>query len=433
MGDALRWLGWTLLAALVALIAIFAYYRLRGPTAEQREAYARIASDREPKQGRNAFAPLWYLDYDVAPEEADARLRAELADVERRVAHGPTAFAQHPTATKMPEADADRQALCARDGIGCVAKAVSDPAALAQALSAFPVLRSREVAFERTDFYWDPFPARASVLPVVTDAGAQTIWLSAHALRYASGDREAALTGVCENVAAWRRIHRGTNSRTMDAIAVRNVDAGLRVFADMFAARPHDVPVPAACEAALGAVTAADVDRCAIVARQLAIQDTMLLTGADDSGLDRASWWLLLDREQTRGWNAEIDALRCGDSALARMLRDEPLDPHAVPVMTRRLECVSSVLGCMTVALGTPSTTSMDRITLDFAAHLRLARTLLWLRDGDAPTAARFANRPDALRSGSRASGIDEAARTAFVEDLSVEPRRRFELAVALP
>jgi len=433
MIEALRWLGWTLLAGILALIAVFAYYRVRGPTAEQREAYARIAVDREPKQGRNAFPLLWYAAYDVAPDEADAKLRDEIAEVERRVARDATPFLQEPQARPLPEAQTSREGLCAPSGAGCVAKAASNPDALAQALSAFPVLQSREAAFERIDFYWNPFPVRASFLPTVRDAGEQTIWLSALALRHAKGEHEAALTGVCENIGAWRRVHRGTNSEIMDTIAARNVDAGLRVFADMLAATPRNEPVPAACGTALEAVTAADLDRCPILAAQLSMQEAMLPAPREEARLDRAASWLLLDREQTRGWNAEIDASRCGDSALARMLRDEPLDPSTVPVMTRRLECISSVLGCMLAGMGSAITISPDLITLNFAAHLRLARTLLWLRESDAPASSRFADRPADLRSGARASGVDEAGRTVFVDDLTLGQERRFELAVALP
>ena len=435
MRDALRWLGWTLLAALVVLIGVFAYYRVRGPTAEQRAAYARIAVDREPKQGRNAFPVLWYLAYDVAPEEADAKLRAEIADVERRLARDPSLFALEPFATKLPEASADRESLCAANGAGCVAKAMADPDSLAHALAAFPVLQSREAEFERSDFYWNPFPVRAFVMPVATDSGVQSIWLSALALRYANGEHAAALAGVCDNIGAWRRVHRGTNSEIMDATAARNVDAGLRVFADMLAATPHDAPVPAACGAALEAVAAADVDRCAILANQLAMNDAMLLAESQESQesrFDRALSWVLFDREQTRGWNAEVDALRCGEPALERMLRDEPLDAKAVPVVSHRLECISSAIGCMLVAIGAPAI-NPDRITLDLAAHLRLARTLLWLREGDAPASSRFADRPADLRSGSRASGVDEAARVVFVGDLRPGPRERFELAIAPP
>jgi hypothetical protein len=438
MRDALRWTGYAILGCIVALALLFSYFRLRGPTAEQRAAEARLAAFGEPKQGRNAFPVLWYAGYDVPTGEADARLRAEVVDVERRLPSlAVTETLTHrPDAPKLPEADGDRRHLCSSDGVGCLAEAAANRGVLSSALAAFPDAQARETEFERADFYWDPFPADSHLILETHASYVQRVWLGALALRHANGDRDAALAGVCRNVAAWRRMHRGTNSALMGLISAHNADAGLRLFGDMLAQLPHDAAVPAECEAALQPVVAADVDGCAIVANDQTKNDRMWTRAVGDasSAWQRAQNWLLLDRRQTDAWFAEFGAMHCGDAAVARMLRDETLRDDELPRMTRRLECISSAIGCVLSDIASPLEIERERPTLNLAAHLRLAATLLWLRAQPAGTSLtqRFDERPPRLRTGTRASGVDESKHVVFVDDL--RPKRpRFELAIATP
>lgn len=67
------------------------------------------------------------------------------------------------------------------------------------------------------------------------------------------------------------------------------------------------------------------------------------------------------------------------------------------------------------------------------AAHLRLAATLIWLRetrDDPGELVERFASRPAHLRSGERASGISEDGRSIWVDNLHARHSARFSLAL---
>jgi hypothetical protein len=114
------------------------------------------------------------------------------------------------------------------------------------------------------------------------------------------------------------------------------------------------------------------------------------------------------------------------------MLADKPRPARDLRV-TRRLECIASFNGCILADIGGSAYTDYDARTLDYAAHLRLAAALLWLRDAtDAKSLAqRFDERPDALRSGSRTSGYDATTGTLFVDNRDTRREKRFALPIA--
>jgi hypothetical protein len=438
MGEALRWLGYLLFAALVCVALVFAFYRLRGPSHAQRDALALMHKDYEPKQGRNAFPLLWFMSYDVRTDTMDAKLRDEVAFVRTRLAETEDPVSYDPPEPKLPEAAAVTDGLCLASAEDCLAEVAKNPGAIRAVLGAFPVMRARRQAFETIDFYWDEFPADyrtyAYAAPPVP-VRAERVWISDLALRYANGDTVGALADTCDHIAAWRRIQRGNNSLIMRMAAIAYADGALRLFADMLARMPGDVPAPTECETALRPVEGADLDRCAEMAHeQVVFETTWASVEARSSRPERAMMWLTFEHAQTQAWFAESNASDCGETAVARMSRDEPLRVDRLPQITRRLECIASINGCILADIASPAYANYDARVLDFAAHLRLGATLLWLRDvaNDLPLQERFEQRPVALRTGSRKSGIDASGRRLFVDNLYTARSPRFELPLSV-
>ena len=96
------------------------------------------------------------------------------------------------------------------------------------------------------------------------------------------------------------------------------------------------------------------------------------------------------------------------------------------------LECVASLTGCLLTDIAAPAYIQYDNRTLDFLAHLRLAATLLSMRESgsDESTAVRFENETDTRRSRQRNSGFDREAGVLFVDNLDARRGARFELPV---
>jgi hypothetical protein len=421
----------------VLFVLLIVAYRLRGPTQAQRDALSLMQKDYAPTAGRNAFPQLWYLQYDVPAEAIDARLAGEIAAVARQVrATDRVEMIKHERdAQLLAEATLDATTPCSTRKPGCLAAAKADPESLRAMLASFPLMLGREKAFEETDYYRSPFPLDYRLIANASPRPAEGLWLASFALKYVDGDRAGALRDVCRNIGTWRRLHRGSDSLIRSMTAIANADMGVRLFAEMTAALPEGEPVPDECRVALRAVEAADVDRCSEMAGELGFADSVqqfIRSDPQTPWWERASGWLLFEPHQTKAWRAEQNARYCGHAALERMQRDVPSQPDAWTPATHRVECVASVLGCIEAGIVADAYAPYDERTLDFAAHLRLAATILWLRDGAATQASarRFDERPAELRSGTRDSALDASAGMLHVANLFGGNGPRFELPV---
>jgi hypothetical protein len=435
MQETARWFGYALIGLLVLVVVLIVAYRLRGPTHAQLEALSVMQKDYAPKAGRNAFPLLWYMKYDVPDDAVDARLAAEVAALAQRLraSDNATVLKHEPDADKLAEASLDAKTPCSR-GFDCLAAVMADPESMRAKLASFPVMLGREKAFEETDYYRNPFPLvyRGFVYAVPHPAGG--LWLTSFALKYVDGDHAGALRDVCRNIGTWRRLHRNSDSLIGSMTAIANADSGMHLFADMIAALPAEEPVPSECAAALGPIEAADLDRCSEMAGEFGFAGTVQQFYRSDPQRprwERAADWLVFEPHQSEAWRAEQNARYCGDAAIARMQRDVPSQAGSWTPATHRLECFASFLGCVEADVVADVYDNYDERTLDFAAHLRLAATILWLRDGPATEAPgrRFDERPAALRSGARDSALNVHDGWVYVADLFGNARR-FELTV---
>lgn len=435
MRDAVRWLGYLLLTLMLIVAVLFAAYRWRGPSQAQREAVATVEKNRRPDHGVNAFALFWFMSYDVPDDQFEARLAEDIAAVRKRLAASDAPLGSYePTWKKLPEAGHDPKALCAIRDAGCLAKVAADLDGARRAIAGFPRTLARDAAFEQTDFYWDDFPPDFRASLVAYPGNAQRVWLTAYAVKYEDGDRVGAMADVCANIGTWRRLHRGTNSLVEAMFAIPNVDGGLRLFAEMLARLPQDETVPDACGKALEPIAAADVDRCAEMAGEFRLARSTIERALPQrsTGWERVERWLVYEPRQSEGWRAEQYAAFCGEQAAERMMHDVPWHAEGEAPVTRRLECIASVTGCILADIARPIYGGYDERTLDCAAHLRLAATLLWLRQQHDPnTAGAFDRRPDALRTSRRKSGFDAENNSLFVANMDVKKGDVFALPVA--
>ncbi len=441
MRETLRWLGYLVVATVAIVVIVFAAYRIRGPSRAQRDALALMQKDYRPKEGTNAFPLLWYVEYDVPEGEIaaryDAEVNAERAASAARIASNEPPPSHEPDAKKLTEADADAAALCTRTAEGCLARAREETAAMRAAVARFPTIEARAKAFEAADYLWNDFPPDSPAYITIKSVMAERVWLTAYALHYVDGDRAGALSGTCAQLGAWRRMHRGTNSLLASMTAIASVDGTAQLFADMLAALPAAESVPDACGRALGPIEEADVDRCAEMSGEFAfVEHSSAWSRAREarlhgSWLGRVERWLLVNALQSRGWVAEQNARYC-EASPNGMLADVPRPPSAFR-RTTQLECISGVYSCILSQIVEPVFDGYDERTLDYAAHLRLAATLLWLREGKnhGPLATTLERRPAELRTGHRTSGYDAAKGVLFVDNLYRPQNGPFTLAVA--
>jgi hypothetical protein len=428
-------IGSILLVLLLALAAVFAAYRLRGPTVAQREALALMQKDYRPQHGLNAFPLLWFMRYDVPEDQLQARMAADVEAERKRLEAGERVGTYAPDAPLLPEPEIDLAALCESSAPGCLARIAAHPDAVRAIVATHPVLLSRARAFDQTDYYWNEFPGNYLGALVALPDPAPRLWLSAFALQYADGDRAGAISSVCRDLGAWRRMLHGTNSLVAAMLASARGDGALRLYAEMLAGLRTDESVPAECANATRPIEAADVDRCAQMAGEFAVLASAMRsisTEADGTAWGRLQAWLMFDAEQSDAWRAEQLAPACADDAVARMLLDQSALKEAQRPVTQRLECVSSWIGCVLADIAKGTYPDYEQRTLDFAAHLRLAATLTWMReapDGLAP-ATRFAQRPAFLRSEGHHSGFDVSANALFVDNLRARHEARFTLVI---
>ena len=72
MRAVMRWLGWLILCGCLLLVGTAIFFRIAGPGAAARAALA-LLQDAEPVEaGRNAFASIWLIEYDVPAKQRDA-------------------------------------------------------------------------------------------------------------------------------------------------------------------------------------------------------------------------------------------------------------------------------------------------------------------------------------------------------------------------
>ena len=437
--NAVKWTLWLILA-IVTLFAInLTCFLWRGPTPAQQAALELARAPVSRPDGRNAFALMRLFDKDVADEALDRLAEADVRFAEVN-GHLGNALGKFPSErlSSLPALKPD-SLLCQTQEGSCLALVRENDAAIRTEIAGHSHLLSHAIQLEEYDYLLDQFPRLAN-MPVAFAKGAQRLRLSSLALAYLDGRREEALVGTCHNISAWRRFGRGNPSLIHTMIAVNYRDASLRLFADMLAALNPEEAVPKECQSALAPPTAAEISSCAPMLGEFAfVEASLAQMNLATNGSERHSWLgskseaALLSSPQSRAWRASQLAVYCGQEAEVDARNDQPVDLSKNEIGL--LECASNPIACILIQVPAPTYSDYDKRILDSAAHLRLAATLVWLRehqDDRRKAAIRFDERPARLRSGSRASGVAVDGRSIRVQNLYKERGEFFTLPLAI-
>jgi hypothetical protein len=445
---------WIIIILYTIFIASFVYYRLMHSTAKQQTALMLMRWNYQRPAGINAFPLLWYMGYDIPNEWLNKQMAIDVDKVNRQLAEGLPSIENKPDAVLLPKlSEKEAAMLCDASGKGCLMKVSKNTETVQLILSEHPITLERERALELVDYYWNEFPAynRYHLFNgfIINIDNAQKVLLSSLALKYIQGDHIDALAATCRNIAAWRRIARGSNSLFGGTIlASVSIDSSIRLYADMLLDLPTDAAVPEDCTRALKPIISADVDRCVALAHEFSGIESMLPNGHAISSITNASQInfskrlysnIVMSPRLTQAWIAQIFAASCGDYAMKRLLADERprrqsvLSFLGIP-MTKGFACIANIRGCTLINQITLRHQNLDADILDYAAHLRLAATLLWLREHPGgSTEERFEHRPAELRSPNHNSGFNTDRNLLYVVNFRpTRNNKQFELPVVV-
>ncbi|MCL6714069.1 hypothetical protein M8R20_44575 [Pseudomonas sp. R2.Fl] len=419
MKRMLRTLSGILLALGILAGALYAASWLLWPTRAQKQALAEMTAPLPVPAGRNAFADVWLLRYDLTPAE---RVRIAADDVERFNRRGAPAFgadgtvaAETPGFTSAAEGrypaerlqDPDR-VLCESTGVDCLDKVRAKPEQVRALLDAHAGLlqRTRD-ALENSDYLRMPFRLTYETpFAIAAMSDGMRLMRTDAAQAFVQGDHDAGLTRACRAADAWRRWMREPDLLIDLMMGDAALSGWLDLQGQMLASLPADVPLPAACASLRDPPSLDERSFCRVVQREFEFTRSLIELAGDGAVMQpgEPGWLtsLAYRKDATLAMMAETRAWHCGGSVRRELLADQRVSERASPGPWR-LECASNWFGCQLVAMEYPGMTGYLHRLQDQRSRLNLMATLLWLREQpvDGRTLAqRVAARPVALRQG---------------------------------
>jgi len=399
MHRALKGVLWAVVGLIVAVVAAFAWGRLRPPTPEQAKALAALEADSKPPQGRNAYPWLWFVDFDVPADQLDA---AYAKDRQRVLAWEATVEVSHrSTSTPNPQADfpplpkltqADRDILCLPREADCLSKVRAHIQEVQQVLARHPQRLQRDVALGQFDLAWSDMPA-GPLAPIPSFIASMGLWQTAIAASYLDGRQAQALDAACTQVAAMRRLHAHSNTLIGTMVFSMRLRGGVQLFAQLLADTPVDATLPPSCAEAFSPVTDDDVDLCPSIRFEFARVASPELFTKPEHWYENFSLSAPLSR---RAMAVNYGAV-CDAELRKRLLADEHVHVVSKAPDFDMFDVVSNSVGTVLSRIATPSFEQYLARQQDLAASLRMGALLLWLRethDQGMPLQQRLATRP---------------------------------------
>lgn len=408
MHKALRWLKFMVLSVTVLTIALYGIARLRGPTEEQKAALA-LLEVRPPPPGRNAFALVWLMPYDM--QETD-REQVLAEDVQRFSSApdpardgGSAAFTSVASKRYPASREPNRERYCRWREPGCLAKVRADKNAYARLIEADKALLARADTLATYSHLRSPFTARLDMpFPPYQFLSYP---MTGHAHAFASGDTEAGLDGACRGTSAARMLIHDGDNLVSAMIGAAMLQGNATLLADMLAELPVDHPLPASCSVAFAPPKQDEFSLCNTVRGEARYMFGTLRQVADSRHPTGTPWQdrllpVLYDYDKTVARMAPRLAWYCGVQARAAMAADLPTEAPAPTTMSMSsLECFDNFIGCILADTGSVSFDEYQHRLQDAAIRLKTTATLLWLRShpNGQPLNDQLARRPAALRS----------------------------------
>lgn len=394
MVKVLKGIGAGLAAVLLAAVALYAVSWLRGPSAQERQALALLQNPLPPAEGADGFAALWSLPYRVPAAERNQILRQDIERFSRIPLPGAAAKESNGYFTgiaaqrypALENAAAGDPEWCRWRATGCLAQVRDAMPAYAALLQRHAALLANAAELSAYAHFRNPFPPRPDMpFPPYQSLSRS---LTGHAYAFVSGDREAALAGVCADTGTARRLISDSHSLIGSMIGSAILEGNVSLFADMLAELPHQHPLPAVCGEAFAPMTALQDDIC----RMMLGEGRYVLAGLSayeaiepDGSLETSkAARMFYDSGKTAARMAPRFAWYCEEAARSQLAADLPLHDSTPPPSRWSLACVSNLAGCILADIGGPDLEEYARRLQDANARLRMATALLWLRRQDA-------------------------------------------------
>lgn len=430
----LKWIGGVFAFAVLSVVTLYAASSLRGATADQRAALA-VMEQPGAAPGRNAFAALWLLPYDIPEAEMDAvadedvrrfaarvAAAADLAAAAQQASYVSVAAERYPRQSEV----AEDLPLCHPPATGCLAQVRAQRDAYRRWRGRNLGLIERAGALSQYGHHRGGFaPSLAMPFPPLAEIGSTL--LTDRALSFVEGRTNEALAQVCGDVGTWRRLAPNADSLMVSMVGFGLAGNSTVLFAEMLAELPAGQPLPPACAIAFAAPTVAEISLCEPLKGEFRFIRTAL---AQWDGTQGTAGNPFFSRAMTDARLAAQLAQFCGKDVERALLADR-MAPMQLANDRFRLDCVRNYVGCILTAIAAPAYHDYLLRAQDYGAKLKLAGTLLWLHEHHAdarPLQARLASRPDTLRSAIRDIEIVDGGKALQVAMYGRRPAGHFAL-----
>lgn len=386
-------------ALLLALLAAFAWGRLRPPTAEQEKALALLHKDLKPTAGRNANAWLWFMGFDIPADQVDVvyeRQRQRMMAWAESYKPGSSPVAPPEIQTDFPKlpsmTSSDRDLLCKPREADCLGKVRAHNNEILALLARHDKLLGRDKALVDFDYVWSDMPT-GPLIPFPSFATGMGLWQTSIAADFVEGKQAQAMDAACTHVATMRRLHAHANSLVTTMVFAARLRGSVRLFSELLKEYPADESLPASCTAAFAPVTVEDVDLCPSMQAEFAIVASLELVGGPERWYENLSW----SGSHTRRLLAADYGAMCEPGLTQRLLADEHVEVARHPPRVDLFDFISNSAGTILTRMPGPSFDAYLARQQDVAATLRMGALLIWMRDaprdGTLPS-QRLAQRP---------------------------------------
>ncbi|UNK56987.1 hypothetical protein MNQ95_12670 [Pseudoxanthomonas daejeonensis] len=413
-------------AALVLFVAaVWLVSRAMGPSKAEREALALVDAP-PPAGGKDGFAALWALGYDIPASEQgrvladDIRSLAALPPLDLSAGGGASAWRSAREAwPRLGQArDAD-PAWCGLREAGCLERVRAAPDDYERLLGHHARLLEQVGVLSAYDRFSSPLPARMDA--PFPEFQWLTRTLTRDASQFVQGETAVGLAGACAGVSQGRTLIAAGDSLIGSMIGAALVQGNATLLAEMLAELPRDHALPATCDAAFALPLGVEEAACRALLAEgrfatagLRSQITPAIA-ADVADRDLPTWGarLLFDPERTAARSAPKFAWYCSAQARELIAQDRPLRDPAPPPSRWSLACASNPIGCILADIAAPAYVDYGLRLQDADARLRTTAALLWLRGREgAIDQEALAQVPAPMRSPARPLQLDLEAGT---------------------
>jgi len=388
----IRFIVLTLALLPVLFVVLVVVTRMRGPTEQQQAALELLKPAMPPVKGRDGSDAMWLLGRDV-PEAQQAEVAADT----RRYLDQAVAVALErgqPEADKLvdprsrfPEFAAmpsGSSGLCIETTAACLAQVRADRGAVASTLRQNEAGLRSALSFPQHDGV--RYGVAVSLQQVLPKFSSQRWLVRMHfASLFADGKQDEALSGLCDDIAGWRRIGGNTDILVGSMVGAAYARQDLMLLSEMLAEMPMDAPLPAACEAALAPTEDYELDVCPAMRSEFRLIESVVnreMSASAENPSARAFLKAAVDSDHVLAVAAPSYAQYCDGRLLQAARQDKPsASIGLVAANCQVFDRLADPIGCYLAEASENNNRSgyADRRT-DLAAALALMRTVLWLR-----------------------------------------------------